>query len=198
MDYYTENAARLSRRYRSRSAEDVHRDWLSLVGAGRTPGLACDVGAGSGRDAQWLAKQGWSVVAVEPSAGMRELAMADNIAQLEWVDDSLPDLAVLSARPQRFDLILVSAVWQHLEPAARAGAVAALSHLLRPQALLVITLRHGSDTDENALRGFFTVSAVELEAQAQAAGLTLVSCRRRDDEARAHIQWETCVFSKRA
>lgn len=30
-----------------------------------------DIGAGSGRDAQWLAAQGYRVVAVEPSAGLR-------------------------------------------------------------------------------------------------------------------------------
>jgi SAM-dependent methyltransferase len=196
VDYYTENAAQLSGRYLSRSAQLVHGDWLAAVCAKQASGRACDVGAGSGRDALWLASHGWSVVAVEPSAGMRDLAMRENSGQIHWVDDCLPDLAVLSLLPDRFDLILVSAVWQHLAPASRASAMRALGNLLLPQGNLVITLRHGSDDAENTLRGFFGVSAQQLEEQALVAGLAPVLCRCRDDDARAHIQWESCVFTR--
>ena len=196
VDYYTENAAQLNERYRSRRADLVHGDWFAVNCAGRAPGRACDVGAGSGRDAQWLVEQGETVVAVEHSVGMRDMAAANSATQIHWVDDCLPDLSVVSLRPDRFELILVSAVWQHLQPGCRAGAVRALSELLVPRGHLVITLRHGNDSAENTLRGFFAVSGVELEEQALAVGLTLVSRHCRDDEDRPHIQWETCVFSK--
>ncbi|MFN8129661.1 MAG: class I SAM-dependent methyltransferase [Candidatus Nanopelagicales bacterium] len=36
--------------------------------AGRTPGVAIDLGAGEGRNAVWLAQQGWEVTAVDFSA----------------------------------------------------------------------------------------------------------------------------------
>ncbi len=35
------------------------------------PGLMRDVGAGSGRDAEWFATQGWDVVAAEPASPQR-------------------------------------------------------------------------------------------------------------------------------
>ena len=51
----------------------MHAPWLSLLQE-RTAGFACDIGAGSGRDANWLTGKDWDVIAVEPSAGMREQA----------------------------------------------------------------------------------------------------------------------------
>ena len=35
------------------------------------PGTVLDIGAGSGRDAAWFSAQGYDVIAVEPSSGMR-------------------------------------------------------------------------------------------------------------------------------
>lgn len=196
MDYYSKNAQELSERYRSLSADGVHGQWFSALCADRGTGRACDVGAGSGRDAHWLVEKGWSVVAVEPSIGMRNLAMADKSLELEWVDDRLPDLALMSSRQDRFDLILVSAVWQHLAPGCRRRAVNALGKLLLPEGILVITLRLGKNPEENAKRGFFSVSADCLEKQAFAAGLVSVFRSSREDQVRKHIQWESCAFRR--
>jgi hypothetical protein len=33
----------------------------------------------------------------------------------EWVDDSLPDLAAVRARGEELELIMLSAVWMHLD-----------------------------------------------------------------------------------
>ena len=71
--YYDEHAARLSAFYNGIESNAVHRSWIEKH-LPQKPGFACDIGAGSGRDANWLASQGWDVVAVEPSANMRELA----------------------------------------------------------------------------------------------------------------------------
>ena len=67
--YYDANSERLSQRYDALDPEDLNRPWRSILE--RPPGMACDIGAGSGRDARWLATRGWEVVAVEPSAAMR-------------------------------------------------------------------------------------------------------------------------------
>ena len=47
---------------------DIHKGAIPFLSA--TPGLALDIGAGSGRDAAWFAARGWDVVAVEPAAFM--------------------------------------------------------------------------------------------------------------------------------
>ena len=89
------------------------------------------------------------MIAVEPSAGMREQAFPGSHPNVTWLDDSLPELRRLRAMGHRFDLILVSAVWMHLPQSARERAFRILSELLRPGGHLVITLRHGSDEEEN-------------------------------------------------
>ena len=57
--------------YNSVPFESVHKDWLDDI---PSEGMALDVGAGSGRDARFLAARGLSVVAVEPADGIREVA----------------------------------------------------------------------------------------------------------------------------
>ncbi|MEM7317961.1 MAG: methyltransferase domain-containing protein, partial [Pseudomonadota bacterium] len=79
------------------------------------PANILDLGAGSGRDAAWMAGQGHRVVALEPAAKMRMAAMARHKwADINWLDGSLPDLAALNMYPDAFDLVLANAVWHHL------------------------------------------------------------------------------------
>ena len=91
--YYNTNAPALAQQYESLSAASVHSWLIDLLPKTKT--LALDVGAGSGRDAAWLASLGFEVIAVEPSAGMRaEAQRLHHSAQIQWLDDSLPDFQV--------------------------------------------------------------------------------------------------------
>jgi hypothetical protein len=84
----------------------------------------------------------------------------------------------------------------HLAPGVRERAFRILAGLLKPGGDLVITLRHGSDDEENRKRGFHPVSAEELEAFARSRAV-VVSLRERhpDVGGRAHVDWETVVLS---
>jgi SAM-dependent methyltransferase len=75
--------------------------------SGRTPGSALDLGAGEGRNAVWLATQGWDVTAVDFSAvGLEkarrmafdaEVELATVVSDVERYDPTYPvDLVVLS------------------------------------------------------------------------------------------------------
>jgi protein-L-isoaspartate O-methyltransferase len=59
---YDRQAATFAQRFESVAAAAVHESIADLVPRG--PGLALDVGAGSGRDAAWLSSLGHDVVAV--------------------------------------------------------------------------------------------------------------------------------------
>jgi SAM-dependent methyltransferase len=192
--YYDEHAARLSAFYNSIKGDAVHRSW-SEKHLPPKPGFACDIGAGSGRDANWLASQGWDVVAVEPSSNMRELAMATSHPNVTWLDDSLPDLKKLRALGHRFDLVLLSAVWMHVPPNARERTFRILSELLKPSGVLVITLRHGGDEQENIERGFHAVPSDEVLEFAKRRAVALTDRFIVPDESRAHVSWETLVFT---
>lgn len=192
--YYDEHAAALCNQYNAVEPEALHNSWARDHMPVK-PGFACDIGAGSGRDANWLASQGWDVVAVEPSAAMRELARAESHPNITWLDDALPELKTLRSLGHRFDLILLSAVWMHLLPGSRERAFRILAELLKPSGVLVITLRHGSDEQENAQRGFHSVPAEEVLEYARSRAVALTDRLNVPDQSRNHVSWETLVFT---
>ena len=191
--YYDLNPEALAARYDGVDAAEVHADWAPKH-LREEPGFACDIGAGSGRDANWLAGRGWEVVAVEPSA-LRNHAEERSHPRVVWMNDALPDLRGLRALGRRFDLILLSAVWMHVPPRVRERAFRILTDLLNPSGLLVITLRRGGDAAENAARGFHDISAEELIGFANRRAIALRSHSNQPDLTRPGIHWETLVFS---
>ncbi|WP_390591673.1 class I SAM-dependent methyltransferase [Simiduia litorea] len=189
MSFYDQHSLRLFTQYQSVSAERVHGAWLHLLPS--TPGLVCDIGAGAGRDALWLHSLGWTVVALEPAQGLRTLARAHSPSAIDWLDDGLPNLSSLSDRKAQFDLVLISAVWMHLDRAQRDVAMASVSQLLKPEGLLVISLRFGPDDGRN----FYTVRFTELHASAALHGLTCVFEQQQDDAyGREQVAWHTACF----
>lgn len=207
MSIYHQHAATFAAQYESVSAEQVHQSWLHLlptahnVPSGRSL-KALDVGAGSGRDARFLAARGFEVVAVEPADALRQLAIelsaqAIQQPQIQFLADELPTLPLVQALHQQFTLVLLSAVWMHLTHAQRAAALPTLCKLLEPQGLLVLTLRHGSFSDG---REAFPISTDEIEAliNQQQLPLTpmLVTELVKDALGRGDVAWQTVVLKK--
>jgi SAM-dependent methyltransferase len=121
----------LVRQYESRSFADIHRSILPLIPT--APCRVLDIGAGTGRDAAALAALGHSVVAVEPTDELRAHARRLHPSPgIEWIGDSLPELARVNARGERFDLAMLTAVWMHLDDAARTRAMDRVARLLQP------------------------------------------------------------------
>lgn len=192
-DTYDRDAAAYAARYDAVDPDALHRVWWHLLPA---PGAtALDVGAGSGRDAAWLAGRGLNVVAVEPAAGMRDHARATyRDARVTWLDDRLPTLAATRALHRRFDVVLLNAVWIHVPPAERGTAMGALAELLAPRGVLVLTLRHGPLDPE---RPMWVSDAGELDRLAGEAGLTAVESLEghdRDFLGRDDISWTVHAF----
>jgi SAM-dependent methyltransferase len=192
--YYSEQAEALLDRYERVTFEAIHADLLSHLPA--RPGAGLDVGAGSGRDAAWLSRQGWSVVAVEPSERLREggrrLHPEDRI---EWIDDALPHLEVTRRLSRKFDLILLSAVWMHVPPASEDAALAALAELAAPNALVSISVRMGGDERK---RGFYSTDVAHLKTAASGHRLAaLTEGISRDRLGRPSVAWTSLIFRRR-
>ena len=191
-DYYSDNADALFQRYTALEFKTVHADLLPCLPD--TPGAALDVGAGAGRDALALAKRGWEVVAVEPAQRLRQLGASYTEGQaVQWMDDRLPTLEKVRALSERFDLILVSAVWMHVPAKQRERAMRVLGDLLAPGGRICITLRHGPGDGE---REFHPVSREEIEQLARQRALvditpTEARGARADCQGRTGVSWET-------
>lgn len=109
------------------------------------PCRVLDVGAGTGRDAAWFAGQGHQVVAAEPVRELREAGRKLHpCPSIIWVDDRLPALTGLIVAGEKFDLVILIGVWQHLRPEERTVAIEALARLAADQARLIMSVRHGS------------------------------------------------------
>jgi SAM-dependent methyltransferase len=192
---YTTQAKALADQYESLDFQSIHRDVLQLIPA--TPSRILDVGAGSGRDAAALAARGHKVVAVEPAAELRREGERRHAgAAIEWIDDSLPELAAVRRRGKRFDVVWLSAVWMHLDAPERRIAMASLAVLLAPAGVAILSLRHGPVPDG---RRMFEVTADETIALAQSFGL---ACRYRgargDALARDGVAWSVLALAAAA
>ena len=180
--------------YSAYKPDELHSIWAKDLLRNRKPGTACDIGAGSGRDANWLAEQGWEVVAVEPSA-LKVRAKEASHSRVSWIDDALPDLRQLRSLGHRFDLILLNAVWQHVRQDQRERVFRILCELLNPAGLLVFSLRKGEDKSENLAREFHSVSSEELVrlGNQHAIGHHKQYLNQRDG-AKKHVKWDWQIF----
>ena len=193
---YAEEAENCLIRYEARSSEEMNADWAHLF-----PAAACnvlDVGAGTGRDAAWLAGLGHKVTAVEPTAELREPAKRLHPASnIEWLDDILPELSTLRAQAGTYDVVLMNAVWMHLTDNERARGMEKVSGLMAPKARWFMSLRHGPVPEG---RRMFNVTGDETAALGKAYDLTCIYNQSSDSiqpENRARgISWTKIVLEK--
>lgn len=180
-------------RYDALAPERIYAQVLDLLpGAGAR---VADIGAGTGRDAAWLAERGCRVVAVEPVRELREGGQRLH-PEIEWLDDRLPELAALQALAP-FDAVILCAVWHHLDEEDRATALPHLAAMLVAGGTLILSLRHQPGPAE---RQSFPVDPGETIAVAEALGLQLVRRSEADsvsEESRAlGVRWTWLAFAK--
>jgi SAM-dependent methyltransferase len=194
---YGEHAGELIPRFETLSSVDVLAPVLEVLP--NTPAHVLEVGAGTGRDASWLARQGHKVVAVEPVAELRHAGMALHRADpIHWVDNRLPSLESLLGSPQRYDLILAIAVLQHIAPEEHPAAIRTLAALAMPQGRIVLSLRHGPAPPS---RPCFPADPERVVECAESAGLRLHLCRRtpsiQQENRDAGVTWTWLCFERR-
>ncbi|MFK8075683.1 MAG: class I SAM-dependent methyltransferase [Granulosicoccus sp.] len=139
---YAEEASVLLQRYEMNSFSEVYAAVMHHIPS--VPSRIADIGAGSGRDAGYLAKQGHQVVAVEPTSELREPAKKLHPSEnIEWVDDSLPELTQLLHMQKTFDLVIMNAVWMHLDQSQREIAMTNIAKLTHSGTKIITRLGMG-------------------------------------------------------
>lgn len=121
--------------------------------AGLRPGSALDAGSGEGADAIWLARQGWTVAAVDISSVALARAAAHAAAEpgaarrISWIHR---DLTAWVPPAGTFDL--VSAQFLHWPAAERTAVYGRLAAAVAPGGTLLIVGHHPSDLATGARR----------------------------------------------
>ena len=189
---YSQSAQALITQYESISFEQVHGPVLQFFP--KAPARALDIGAGTGRDAGALARQGYKVTAVEPTPELRAWGQANHPPSIRWTDDMLPALDSVRALGEQFDLILLTAVWMHLDAGQQREAMRTLAGLVAPGGRISMTLRHGPVPEG---RRMFDVSGDEVVALAKAVALTEVhQAARQDMLLRSDVNWTFLVLER--
>ena len=193
MNYYDALSEELARRYERLEFEKVHsgvRDEFPALDSN-----VLDVGAGSGRDAAALARKGHRVTAVEPSEGMRREGRARHGgAQIHWLDDRLPRLEKVYEQNESFDLILLSAVWMHVQPDERDLAMQRLRGLLAPGGKIVISTR---SVQFSGNRTMYAVDPERLRRRAEDHELAVDLEKTSEDMlGREEVSWSTLVLRR--
>lgn len=157
---------------------------------------ALDAFCGNGRDAEWLAQQGYVVDAMDGSHGMLREARAKHAHErVTYFHDMGPEFANTRQRGGQYDLIVMSAGWMHIAPERRAEALGNLLNVAKPGAMLLFSLRHGPAPAD---RPMFEVSVPELQ---QLAALNLVHAEemqmpgaKADQLGRSNVWWQQVLL----
>jgi 2-polyprenyl-3-methyl-5-hydroxy-6-metoxy-1,4-benzoquinol methylase len=136
------------------------------------PGRAVDIGAGEGRNAIWLAGQGWTVTAIDVSdvglARAEERAGREGVELQTWLGDWRKYRA-----PEPFDLAVIS--FMHPRPEERASMFAWAGAMLVPGGHLFTV---GVDLSELGSRGPRTAEKLYTPDRLRAAldGFDVLRC----------------------
>jgi 2-polyprenyl-3-methyl-5-hydroxy-6-metoxy-1,4-benzoquinol methylase len=191
---YNENPVEFFNSYISIAFESIFNDVMSYLPAPGSSGL--DIGAGSGRDSAALASLGFKMTAVEPSSGLRNLAIKHHKSlDINWLDDCLPDLKVVKKLNVNYDFVLLSAVWMHLPPEERQESLHSVSRILKPGGLLFLTLRLGPAEPDRII---YEISTEEALIKSKEAGLDIkyINPIKRDNYMRSKVMWQILVLNK--
>ena len=190
-EWYEVNADLITEEFEKLDFKDIHSDFLNFLP--QQPCTILEIGAGTGRDAAWLAELGHLVIAAEPSNEMRTRAQAlHKQTNIRWVKDKLPNLDNVLQIAGRYDVVFLSAVWMHLAPSERSLSLERIVNLVKPGGLVYITLRHGPFEE---IEGFWDIADDELTELARNYGLVLLKLVIQEDHLdRPGVTWSRMIF----
>lgn len=193
---YAAEAEKLIKDYESRPFEIIFAPFLHVFPS--FPSRILDIGAGTGRHAAALARQGHAVVAVEPTKELREAGKKlHSDAGIVWIDDVLPELDALrnSNAAGPYDCVLMAAVMMHFDAEEREAVMRRAAELIAPGGRFIATYRRGPVPEG---RRMFDIDPKEATALGERHGFELVAEAISGDAGnRAGVSWSMLCLDKK-
>jgi 2-polyprenyl-3-methyl-5-hydroxy-6-metoxy-1,4-benzoquinol methylase len=130
-------------------------EFLVEIATSRKPGRALDIGMGQGRNAIWLAQQGWEVTGFDPAGEAVALAQRTAAKLGLKMNTQVTSVEDFDLGDQRWDLILLSYV-------SARSVFDRLPRALRPGGVLVIEAFHRDATRSGRIGGGVVYDSQEL------------------------------------
>jgi len=196
---YDKQADALARRYDGVQTPEIIPAFTQRVLALDTKAghKALDIGCGSGRDASWIARQGFDVVACDGAAQMIKRAAQNNAhARIRYLVDDAPALNKISGLKEEFNVILLNAFIFHMDYRPPHDALSLLFHkvsaLAAPSAFIFTNLRHGPVPEG---RQMFDIPLAHIEQLASQHSLQFEYLGRSPDGLeRADVSWDNIAL----
>jgi SAM-dependent methyltransferase len=133
--------------------------FLVEMAKGRKPGAALDVGMGQGRNAIWLAQQGWNVTGFDPAD--KAVALANENAKKLGVrlTTEIKGMEDFDFGENRWDLIVMSYVGVGDREVQKA-----IQRALKPQGIVVVEAFHRDATKGRSIGGAVVFDSGEIPA----------------------------------
>ena len=189
---YNLNVEKRIAKYESLNFEEFHPEILPFLPP--PPAVSLDIGSGSGRDAAYLASRGYAVTAVEPAEKLLAVAKEKHSeVDVRWVIDKLPALKQLENEQDKYDVVLLSAVWMHLSSEERRLSFATIARLLKVGGIAMISYKIGGSEED----GFYVIDHNEFDSRAEAVGLKMVyQSINLDSLGREELSWRCCLLER--
>lgn len=197
---YEQHGADFAKRYRAITRVSTERYKAAFGYRARI----LDIGAGSGVDMAHLLESGYDVIGIEPSATLRR----ETLEHFPQLHARLHDAAMplseehLKKWHRRFEGIMCSAVFMHLNKDEQKRAIHNIYDLLKPEGRLMLTVsatRNGLDDQRRDEFGryYAELSKERVHSLCESAGLSIVEIWNTDDQwQRSDISWSTYLAEK--
>ncbi len=198
LSYYENNAKYLSQRYESAKVDNIHSLLLNTF---PSKSYLLEIGCGSGRDAAFMHRKGYDVLAIDGSGEMIAEAKRchpELAGSLEMV--KIPEH--LHFDPSSFDGVYSIATLMHLDKSAIDQTIKRVAMILKMGSKFLFSVSvQRDDLDDQGKdekgRHFTTMSELEWVKCCEKYGLQFEHLEITDDGLeRDGIVWLTCTFRK--
>ena len=199
LSYYANNAKHLSQRYESAKVDNIHSLLLKIF---PSKSYLLEIGCGSGRDAGFMHRKGYDVLAID---GSREMIAEAKRCHPELADrlevTKIPD--ELHFEPSSFDGVYCIATLMHLDKSAIDQTIEKVAMILKAGSKFLFSVSvQRDDLDDQGKdekgRHFTSMSELEWVRCCEKYGLQFEDSEITGDGLdRDGIVWLTCVVGKK-